>query len=52
MPTETPYRVVIEVDSIPDSAMVGSAGYARISVPALSASQKVGYLLDRWWNEL
>ena len=50
--TETPYRVVIQLDAIPNHAMTGSAGYAKIKIPSLTASQKIGFLLDRWWNEL
>ena len=50
--TETPYRVVIEVPTIPAHAMIGSSGHARISVAQSSASQKLAFFLDRWWNEL
>ncbi len=48
---QTPYRVIIAVDALPTAIPIGSGGRARVSIPMKTVSQKVWFLLDRWWLE-
>lgn len=45
--TQTPYRVTVEADVIPQQAYAGSSGRARISIPSQTLAQKVKEFFER-----
>ena len=45
--TQTPYRVTVEADVIPQHAYAGSSGRARISIPPQTMAQKTKVFFER-----
>lgn len=44
---ETPYRVTVNMETVPEHAFVGSGGRARISIPSQTLAEKTWQFFDR-----